>query len=164
MRYFVLIGLLLAVVNLRAQLVKDFAFNAMLTDLLTHQVSEIGVQEAFTLNNVVFLDAREEKEFNVSHIKNSIWIGYNQFQKEKIIALNKKDQIIVYCSVGYRSEQIAIKLVQHGFKNVKNLYGGIFEWKNQGFPVYDLNGKETEKVHAYDEEWGKWLTKGVKVF
>jgi 3-mercaptopyruvate sulfurtransferase SseA len=51
-----------------------------------------------------------------------------------------------------------------GFNNVYNLYGGIFEWKNLGYPVYDSNGAETENVHVYSEEWCVWLKNGNKIY
>ena len=54
--------------------------------------------------------------------------------------------------------------MQAGYSNVKNLYGGIFEWKNEGHPVYDSEGKETEKVHAFSKHWGKLLKEGKKVY
>jgi 3-mercaptopyruvate sulfurtransferase SseA len=66
--------------------------------------------------------------------------------------------------VGYRSEKISEKLKQAGFKDVSNLYGGIFEWVNQGNPVVDENGKITDNIHAYSKTWGVWLNKGVKVY
>ena len=44
------------------------------------------------------------------------------------------------------------------------MYGGIFEWKNKGFKVFDSEEKETENVHAFSKEWSKWLKKGVKVY
>ena len=70
----------------------------------------------------------------------------------------------MYCSLGIRSEDIAEKLKKVGFTNVRNLYGGIFEWKNKDFKVYDINNNETENVHAFNNEWGKWLKKGVKIY
>ena len=45
-----------------------------------------------------------------------------------------------------------------------NLRGGIFDWVNMGYPVYDKEGNETQKIHAYDKSWGKWLIKGEKVY
>ena len=56
------------------------------------------------------------------------------------------------------------KLKKAGFKKVLNLQGGIFDWKNKDYPVYDNKEIETEKIHAYSESWGKWLTKGEKVY
>ena len=72
--------------------------------------------------------------------------------------------VIVYCSIGKRSEDVTLKLKKAGYTNVKNLYGGIFEWVNQGHPVYNNNNIVTDSVHAYGNFWGKWLDKGVKVY
>jgi 3-mercaptopyruvate sulfurtransferase SseA len=70
----------------------------------------------------------------------------------------------VYCSVGYRSEKVSEQLRQAGYQTVYNLYGGIFEWKNQGHPVVNAEGEPTERVHAYNRSWGVWLKKGDKVY
>ncbi len=116
--------------------------------------------------NVILLDAREQKEFSVSHLKGAQFVGYEKFNLKKTInSLPSKDaKIVVYCSLGVRSEDIAEKLKKAGYTNVSNLYGGIFEWKNNDCKVYDSKEKETEKVHAFSKEWSVWLTKGKKVY
>ena len=70
----------------------------------------------------------------------------------------------MYCSLGIRSETVAHKLMQEGYTNVYNLYGGIFEWKNANFKVVDTLGNPTEKVHTFNKSWSKWLQKGKKVY
>lgn len=144
-----------------------------LKDLLarhnSHSVPYISAQELKMLQKdraVVILDAREPEEFEVSHIENAFFVGYSQFSAEGVSELLKKKNspIVVYCSLGIRSETISEKLKKHGFKDVRNLYGGIFEWKNNGFPVLDVYGNETEKVHAYSRQWSKWLKNGEKVY
>lgn len=123
--------------------------------------------EALQLSkNAILFDTRKKDEFNVSHLNNAIWVGYKEFDIDSIDAkaIDKSSEITVYCSIGVRSEDIGERLQKAGYKNVKNLYGGIFEWKNKGFPVYDPAGNETEKVHAFSKHWGKLLTKGEKVY
>lgn len=117
-------------------------------------------------SDVILLDAREKKEYKVSHLQNSQYVGYEKFDLQKTIELlpNKKATVVVYCSLGVRSEDIAEKLKAAGYENVFNLYGGIFEWKNKDNPVVNPKGKETSKVHAFSEEWGVWLKKGKKVY
>lgn len=130
-------------------------------------VPYISVQElAIPKAEVILLDARELKEYEVSHIKNAICVGYDNFNLDEIKKQlpNKNDQIVVYCSLGIRSETIAEKLKKAGYKNVLNLYGGIFEWKNNNFPVYNAAKKETDSIHAFSLEWSKWLKKGIKVY
>jgi rhodanese-related sulfurtransferase len=135
----------------------------MLKNLLSHTVPAVSVSE-ISSEEIVFLDARERKEFDVSKIKGAKWVGYNDFSMERVEEIDKKSKIVVYCSVGYRSEKIAEKLIASGFTNVSNLYGGIFEWKNQGKDVVDESDNFVQKVHAYNKVWGVWLRKGERVY
>lgn len=117
--------------------------------------------------NIVLLDAREPREFEVSHLNKAICVGYDHFDLKKTIQQlpeDKNTKIVVYCSLGIRSEDIAEQLKKAGYKNVFNLYGGIFEWKNKGNSVVNKNNKPTEEVHAFNKEWGVWLTKGIKIY
>lgn len=117
-------------------------------------------------NRYTILDTREKNEFNTSHLKNAKYIGYNNFSINtlKQITQNKKDTIIVYCSVGVRSEDIGERIKKAGYINVYNLYGGIFEWKNKGFPVIDSTKNRTENVHVFSKKWSKYLINGVKIY
>ncbi|WP_240531830.1 rhodanese-like domain-containing protein [Maribacter sp. 4G9] len=119
-----------------------------------------------TNDSIVLLDARELGEFEVSHLKNAIWVGNSDFDPANVLqTIPEKDQpIVVYCSIGVRSEDIGEKLQELGYTNVKNLYGGIFEWKNQNGTVYNPKGVATDSVHAYNRLWGRLLKKGVKVY
>ncbi len=144
--------------------VESSAYNLTLKTLLSHSVSEVSVSQVKEMSNVVLLDAREWNEFQVSHIKNALYVGYDQFEISKLPSIDKKQKVVVYCSVGYRSEKISEKLKEAGFTDVSNLYGGIFEWVNQGNVVVDEKGKATENIHAYSKTWGVWLNKGVKVY
>lgn len=131
-----------------------------------NSVPYITISELKIKKNMLLFDAREEAEFNISHIKNAQFVGFNKFNAKKIKqnCQNLNTTIVVYCSIGVRSEKIGEKLLKMGYKNVFNLYGGIFEWKNQNQPVYDSNELETENVHAFSKEWSNYLIKGNKVF
>lgn len=112
---------------------------------------------------MVFLDAREKDEFEVSHLEGARWIGYDHFDLSSCSDIPKDQAIVVYCSVGYRSGKIAEKLKRAGYTNVYNLWGGIFDWINSGKKVVNEKGV-TKNVHPYNEKWGKWLTAGNKVY
>jgi len=132
-----------------------------------NSVPYITVKElAMPKTNAVLLDAREPKEYKISHLKDAVCVGYDEFQLESIEKQypNKDEEIVVYCSLGIRSETVAEKLKAAGYTNVKNLYGGIFEWKNNNFAVYDSKEKETENIHTFNKEWSKWLEKGNKIY
>ncbi|WP_026776670.1 rhodanese-like domain-containing protein [Polaribacter sp. Hel_I_88] len=134
----------------------------------TRNVPYMSVETlAMPKNDAILLDAREEEEFNISHLEKAIRVGYNDFKLNETMAKLPKDKstkIVVYCSLGIRSETVAHKLIEEGYTNVYNLYGGIFEWKNANFKVVDTLGKSTEKVHAFNKNWSKWLKKGEKVY
>jgi rhodanese-related sulfurtransferase len=137
-----------------------------LLDLLkkynSNSVPYISVQElAMPKTEAVVLDARELKEYETSHIKDALFVGYDEFNIELVLekVKNKEQNIVVYCSVGIRSEDIAEKLIKAGYTDVYNLYGGIFEWKNNDFYVYNSEGFKTNKIHTFAKEWSRWLKK-----
>ena len=127
-------------------------------------VGELKMQMA--TGAVQVLDAREYTEFEVSHLPSAIFVGYSNFSVDEVTTSlpNKEQAIVVYCSLGIRSEEIGEKLKKAGYTNVKNLYGGIFEWKNKDYTVLDINGAESDNVHTCTKTWGKWLNKGTKVY
>lgn len=112
----------------------------------------------------ILLDTRSPREYEVSHIANARFVDYKNFDETNVAGLDRNKPVVVYCTVGYRSERIGEQLKALGFKTVFNLYGGIFEWVNQGHKVVDSKGNQTFMVHAYSEDWGKWLKKGVKIY
>lgn len=129
-------------------------------------VPYIKVSELKDKTNLIFLDAREPKEYNVSHIEKAILVGYDDFKNETVTnaITDKNTPIVVYCSIGVRSENIGEKLLKLGYTNVYNLYGGIFEYKNNGGKVVNNQNQETNNVHTYNKKWSKYLTKGNKVY
>ncbi len=129
-------------------------------------VPYITAEELAKTETMILLDTREKEEYNVSHLKNAVWVGFKDFDIHTVSnrIQDKNTPLIVYCSIGVRSEDIGEKLIGAGYTNVKNLYGGIFEWKNNGNPVYGTDGLKTDKVHPYDKQWGKLLTNAEKVY
>ena len=112
----------------------------------------------------VLLDTRTRSEFSVSHLLGAQFIEYDDFKSADVAHIPKNKEIVIYCSVGYRSERIGEKLLDMGYTKVYNLYGGIFDWKNQSqIVVNDLN-LPTDSVHTYSKVWSIWLRKGIKVY
>ncbi|MBL7941977.1 MAG: rhodanese-like domain-containing protein [Flavobacteriales bacterium] len=126
------------------------------TSIPTVRASEIPV-------NAILLDAREAEEFAVSHIPGARPIGYKHFSPSDCADIPKDAEIVVYCSVGYRSSKVAEQLRDAGYTNVHNLWGGIFNWINNGYPVEDAMGP-TLRIHPYNPEWGSWLTRGTRAY
>ena len=99
----------------------------------------------------LIIDVREPEEFAVSHIPGSI----NLTDAKEIAKLAKTSQrdVIVYCSVGYRSAVVAQSLQGMGVEDVANFQGSIFAWANAGKPLENQTGT-TQDVHPYDNYWG----------
>lgn len=140
------------------------AYRTLLHTLYKKTVPLVSCEASQKTASTQFLDSRALAEFNVSHIANARWVGYDDFSLERVQDLDKNQPIIIYCSIGVRSERIGKRLLDAGFTDVRNLNGSLFEWVNQGYPIVDANGRPTQKVHAYSPAWGMWLSKGEKVY
>ena len=147
----------------------DKAYHLMLQGIYRDQVPRISpaqLHQALQKEETpkpVLLDTRSPEEYAVSHLPGARFIHYEKFELEQVQDLPKNASIVLYCAVGARSQRIGEKLKEAGYQQVYNLYGGIFEWVNRGFPVYNAKGK-TEKVHAYSKAWSLWLNRGEKVY
>ena len=125
-------------------------------------------------SNPLLIDARSSEEYTLSYLqtaqsfasvqdfcRDAPWrVSTKNFGEtdnsafEEIILLDTP--IVVYCSIGYRSADIANSLVKAGFSHVYNLSGGIFQWVNEEKPVFK-NSQLVKSVHPYNKLWGKLL-------
>lgn len=144
------------------------AFDKKLQSLYRNSVPRITPIELQGLlkgnKKILLLDTRKPEEYNVSHLPGAVLINYNTYTVRAFDRFDRKAKVIVYCTVGYRSERVGEKLLKLGFTDVHNLYGGIMEWKNEGFSTLNRNNKPTDSVHGYNKNWSRWLLKGIKVY
>lgn len=134
-------------------------------EALIPYLSVQDLQEQLSENKtLILLDTREKNEFDISHLPNAIHIGYENFDLESFKKqYSKNSKIILYCSLGIRSERIGTQLHKAGFKTLQNLHGGIFQWADQGFQLIDSLGLSTQKVHVYNSKWRQYLFKAQAV-
>jgi rhodanese-related sulfurtransferase len=108
----------------------------------------------------MLIDTRSRPEFDISHLNGAIY-AETRADIDAVTANTARNQeIVVYCSVGFRSAKMANWLNSRGFKNVHNLEGSIFEWANKGYSIY-RKGTLVNTVHPYDEDWGRLLDKNL---
>jgi rhodanese-related sulfurtransferase len=141
-------------------------FIDMASQMAKGPVKDVTVEEMKekSTGTTILLDTRDRKEYGLSHLAGSRWVGFKDFDLATLSDLPKDATIVAYCSVGYRSERIGEKLQKAGFQNVANLKGGIFDWVNKGNAVVDGQGKAVEVVHGYNKKWGVWVKSGKVVF
>ena len=118
-------------------LVKDEMFDRKISGMVSRTIPFIGVEDLKNIQDeVIIFDARKLEEYEISHIPQARFIGYKEFSPERLNGIPKEKKIILYCSIGYRSEKIGEKLRKAGLlERIYNLYGSIFEWANRGYPL-----------------------------
>lgn len=130
--------------------------NDQLARMVTADSLALSPQEAQRLAEVVYIDAREPEEYAVSHLPGAIPLGFNRAKYRVLDTLARDRPLVVYCTVGYRSESMAEKLRRRGFTHVYNLYGSIYAWALAGLPLVDEAGP-TDRIHTYDRKWGTYI-------
>jgi sulfur-carrier protein adenylyltransferase/sulfurtransferase len=76
--------------------------------------------------DVLVVDVREPHEYQICNIGGTL-IPLNDLPK-RMGELNKDRETVVHCRSGSRSAKAVEFLQANGFKNVKNLAGGILAW------------------------------------
>ncbi|MDP3487630.1 MAG: rhodanese-like domain-containing protein [Bacillota bacterium] len=78
--------------------------------------------------NITIVDVREPFEYAEGHIPGAALIPLGTIQS-KLASLNPEDSYLLVCRSGNRSGQAARILVAQGFKNVRNMTGGMLAWR-----------------------------------
>lgn len=79
---------------------------------------------------VQFLDVREPGEFQTGHVQGFKNLPLSQL-KARLNEMNVERPVVLMCRSGARSQQAARTLVKKGFKDVRNVSGGIMSWKGR---------------------------------
>ena len=75
----------------------------------------------------LLLDVREDWETRLCRLPDAVHIPIEEIEL-RTDELNPQDEIVVYCHQGVRSAAVAEYLRQLGFRDVKNLAGGLDAW------------------------------------
>jgi len=81
-----------------------------------------------------FIDVREPNEYQIASIPGAKLIPLGDVPK-RVGELDPNTEVIVHCKVGGRSAKACDFLRQSGFKNVKNMLGGITAWSDKIDPT-----------------------------
>ena len=96
--------------------------------------------------------ARVLEEYEVSHLLDARLAPSDIHELSCWLNLTHSTFIVTYCSVGYRSAILTQQLQTIGYTEVYNLDGSIFEWINEGKPVYQ--GKQVvNQIHPFNQIW-----------
>ncbi|MFW9973095.1 MAG: FAD-dependent oxidoreductase, partial [Candidatus Odinarchaeota archaeon] len=106
-------------------------------------VSDITADELFERIGTgdepsLMIDVRTPQEYlgPYGYIKNSKLIPLSELlSNPNVIKDYKNDEIVAICHSGSRSMMAAQILAQAGFKDIRNLTGGMMTWHRKGYPV-----------------------------
>ncbi len=120
----------------------DLSEEVTVTENETIEPYLLKIDDAYNLyssGKIIFIDARDQWDFNDGHIKDAINIPEYKFEIEMPIvkALNKNFKYIVYCGDVECdvSKRLAIELSKIGFKNIMILEGGWTKWIENNYPA-----------------------------
>jgi rhodanese-related sulfurtransferase len=110
---------------------------------LASPVSDISDEELYERLDkesepAIIVDVRSPEEYysKNGHIQNTKLIPLGDLIKNTELLSDYKDQeIVVICQAGVRSLMAAQILAQAGYKDVRNLSGGMSLWHKKGYPV-----------------------------
>ncbi len=75
----------------------------------------------------LLLDVRQDWETRLCRLEHAVHIPIEEIEL-RVEELNPEGEIVVYCHQGVRSAAVAEYLGSLGFKDVKNLAGGLDLW------------------------------------
>lgn len=109
--------------------------------------------------DTVVIDMRNHYEYEVGHFKDAIEIPSDTFRDQlpmaaEMMANNKEQNIIMYCTGGIRCEKASAWMLHKGFKNVYHLEGGIINYANL-VEEQGLENKFLGKNFVFDNRLGE---------
>ena len=135
--------------------------NINVTSILGAELN--AILQAENKKQITVIDARSKEEYDVSHIKSSKRIGYEDFSIQRIWMVSKESKVVIYSTNKVRSRTVAQYLKLIGFSNVYVLEKGLIGWKNAKSAVYDANGL-TNKIHVRTKDNAKLVKNGLAVY
>lgn len=110
------------------------------------EVDPVAAVDLINHRDAVYIDVREESEYNEGHVLDSLHIPLREVNN-KLATLEpyKSRPIIIGCRSGSRSASACSVLRKAEFPEVYNLKGGILAWQNASLPVQKAGKKNKKK-------------------
>lgn len=92
------------------------------------------------LDEMFFLDVREQSEWDAGHIDEAVHIPMGELNA-RIDEIPKDQPIVAVCRSGNRSQAVTDALNRAGY-TAHNLEGGMHAWQQAGLPFAASDGSE----------------------
>lgn len=93
-----------------------------------------GELKAYMQNGLEVLDVRKPGEWNVSHLKDALFVPLSDMPGN-LRTLDKNKTYVVHCGGGYRSMTAISLMKREGFDHLINVYGGFSAMAGAGLPI-----------------------------
>ena len=103
------------------------------TEKITCEVDELRAALAVGLNGSL-IDVREYPEYAAGRIPGAQLIPLGEIER-RASEINASQPVYVVCRSGKRGAQAQEKLANLGFKEVRNVNGGLLAWEAAGYQV-----------------------------
>ena len=111
------------------------------------------------------IDMRNYYESEVGKFENAIIPDVHKSKDllpevKKILKGKEKEKILLYCTGGIRCEKASSYLIHHGFKDIKQLDGGIVKYAND-IKKNKIKSKFIGKNFVFDNRLGETITEDI---
>lgn len=154
-----LIPALLLLLSFVGYQVYSRGFYTLLNTSNLERVSVKQAQKILAQQSVTILDVRDENEYAVSHLKDA-----HRYEDGMLDSLDINVPVLVYCTVGVRSNKLAKTMLEKGFSEVYDLKDGIIGWSNTKLPVVNIRNERTDSIHVYNQYFGQLLKEGIPIY
>lgn len=97
-------------------------------------VSPQDVARWLEAGEIVLVDVRETKEYDLEHIAGALLLPLSSFEADVFPVLTDKP-VVLHCAIGKRSAAAGRMLIKEGHAKVMHLEGGLTAWKAAGLAV-----------------------------
>jgi rhodanese-related sulfurtransferase len=96
------------------------------------QIKEVTPEEVREMQahgeNVVYLDVREPREWNLGRIPNAVHLPLGKLESKVEELIDRDRRVVIYCARGNRSALAALAMTRMGYQNVASMAQGITGW------------------------------------
>ena len=115
--------------------------------------------------DTVVVDMRNYYESEVGHFHNAILPDVKRSQEllpevKSLLQNNEDKEVLLYCTGGIRCEKASSYLLHHGFKDVKQLKGGIIQYA-QDVKTENINSKFIGSNFVFDQRLEERITDDI---
>ena len=153
-----LLGLLVAIIAS----VTTIYHRGMYTVWSAGSVERLSASSAYKLLNegeLVVIDARSTREFNVSHLPGAV-----RYSPNVLDTLDPNQPVLVYCTVSVRSNSLAKEMSEKGFTQIYDIKGGLVSWINDQKELINAENQVTDTIHTYSKWVAPFVRKGTAVY